>query len=560
MKLEKFIVKNFRSIQRLEINTADQSIVTFIGSISVGKSSVLRSLEMFWNEFIFEQERESLQDRIFFSNVQQRTQKTNIEAEWHFISTNETIEQTQFDDSIVKQFLVEKRPTKIILKLQFDPAVDKKPARYVGWLNHKNDEEAIKENGVLNGYYWLTDDPYSEYIEQFHLDFGSHLLFRFRADFNVNVELYLKKLQEKPKEKKSLEKLITKIFGEPITIEYIDRPNGNGSMFSKAVILKRENGTVQPFAFLSHSSKRLLAILSILNSSNNHYPESTNGKLHESIILPKILLIDSPEIGDPRAQRALAEVFVEHSYPHQIFLSTQSPRFMIGSVYLVKLHSSSTLVIPITTQEDLEQVVDILGIKPSDSLSSDAVVFVEGITDSTVFRVFLAKIEKAENLTRGPLVSFVPVDGWSKMTFTISLRILKSKYVRTHAYAIVDGDTWRQTASFHKIQNSFENVFGHKNFLRLKEECLETIFLDNPRCIARAFDQEEELIRQKISYLRKYGLKDKECVRELTKDYNKGNPIYSAEIALRFAHEFDVEEIPDRIQRLFRKILWDQHH
>ena len=557
MKLEKFIVKNFRSIQRLEINTADQSIVTFIGSISVGKSSVLRSLEIFWNEYIFEQERENLQDRIFYSNIQQRTHKTNIEVEWHFASTNETIEQTQFDGSIIKPFLIEKRPTKIILKMHFDPAVDKKPARYVGWLNHSYDEEAIKENGYNNGYYWLTDDPYGDYIEQFHLEFGSTLLYRFRADFNVNVELYLKKLQEKPKEKEKLEYLISKVFGEPITIEYMEKPNGNGSLFKKAVILKRENGTVQPFAFLSHSSKKIIAMLSILNSSNNHYPESTNGKLHESIILPKILLIDTPEIGDPRAQRALAEIFIEHSYPHQIFLSTQSPRFMIGSVYLVKLHSSSTLVVPISTQEDLEQVVDILGIKPSDSLSSDAVVFVEGITDSTVFRVFLEKIEKAEKLSRGPLVSFVPVDGWSKMTFTISVRILKSKYVRTHAYAIVDGDTWRQTDSFHKIQNSFENVFGHKNFLRLKEECLETIFLGNPKAIAKAFSREQEEVRKRIDFLQKYGLKDKDIVRELTKEYDKGNPIYSSETALKFAHEFSVEEIPDRIQRLFRKILWD---
>ena len=217
MKLEKFFIKNFRSIQRLELNIGDSSLNTFIGSISVGKTSVLRSLELFWNEAIYDEERESLQDRIFFSNIQQRTKKTNIEAEWHFVSTNETIEQIQFDGSIIKQFLEEKRPTKIVLKLQFDPATDDKPARFVGWYPRE-----VDGNGFQNGYYWLSEDPYSEYIEQFHLDFGSRLLFRFRADFNVNVELYLKKLQEKQREKESIEKLISRVFGEEITIDYID--------------------------------------------------------------------------------------------------------------------------------------------------------------------------------------------------------------------------------------------------------------------------------------------------------------------------------------------------
>ncbi len=340
MKLEKFSIKNFRSVQRLEINTVDSAIVTLIGSISVGKSSVLRSLELFWNEYIYDQERESLQDRIFFSNVQKRTEKTNIEAEWHFICTNQTIEQIQFEGSAIKQFLIEKNPSKIILRLEFDPAIDKKPARYVGWTAKDCSDDNNKIN--TNEINWMTDDPYSQEIETFHLEFGSRLLFRFRSDFNINVEFYIKKLQEKPKEKQSLENLVSKVFGEKITFDYMDNPHSNNKinpMFDKAVILRR-NGTVQPFKFLSHSSKRLLAMLSILNTSSNHYPENTLGKLDESIILPKILLIDSPEIGDPRAQRALGEILIEYSLKHQIFLATQSPRFMLGSVYLLNFEST----------------------------------------------------------------------------------------------------------------------------------------------------------------------------------------------------------------------------
>lgn len=73
MRLENFKIQNFRSIQRLEINCEESNILTLIGSISVGKSNVLRSLELFWNDSIYEQEIQSLQDRLFYSEIQQRT-------------------------------------------------------------------------------------------------------------------------------------------------------------------------------------------------------------------------------------------------------------------------------------------------------------------------------------------------------------------------------------------------------------------------------------------------------------------------------------------------------
>lgn len=214
MRLEKFKIQNFRSIQRLEINCEESNILTLIGSISVGKSNVLRSLELFWNDSIYEQEIQSLQDRLFYSEIQQRTQETKIEGEWCFNCTNETVDSVQFEETVLKDFLHEYKPAKIILKFAFDPSKDKKPARWIGWLPSDPDQDQSSEEYRKNGHgiNWLVKDPYSQYAEDFHLDLGSKLIYRFRAEWDINVELYLKKIQEKPQEKKSLENLISRVL------------------------------------------------------------------------------------------------------------------------------------------------------------------------------------------------------------------------------------------------------------------------------------------------------------------------------------------------------------
>ncbi|MHA2365273.1 MAG: hypothetical protein ACXAC7_15045 [Candidatus Hodarchaeales archaeon] len=49
---------------------------------------------------------------------------------------------------------------------------------------------------------------------------------------------------------------------------------------------------------------------------------------------------------------------------------------------------------------------------------------------------------------------------------------------------------------------------------------------------------------------------------KLVKKYQKslGTKIYNSEISTRIAKQFTLEQIPNRIQRLFRKILWDKTH
>ncbi|MFX0207380.1 MAG: ATP-dependent endonuclease [Candidatus Hodarchaeota archaeon] len=542
MLIEQLTIKNFRSIRHLELNNLKTSpIITFIGSLSSGKSNLLRSFELFWNPSIYKQEQDLASEREFYSSLTPTNSQdsSTIEGQWHLLNLFDPFLTTKQPSSLNSAFLdivSENNPVKFIIGFSFDPLNDTKPARRFGW-------KAVDSPKIE----WLEEDPYDSVLEDIHNALGSLLIHRFRGEWNIDVQQCLIEIQDKPEQKYYLEKLFSRILGESIQFSCHDHPNAG-----EVVVVLYENGSILPFIFLSHSTKRLLAILTTLLPPENQYT------------FPKVLLIDNPEIGDPKAQRVLAEIFIEHAPPHQILISTQSPRFMIGSVYSVRLQHSYSHIKPIRTEKDLSQVVKLLGIRPSDSLSADAVVFVEGSMDAAVFRIFLQKVTqnyRETHFDQPPLVSFIPVDGWTKMSFTISVRVLRQKYVRTKGYAILDGDTWRiQPHLFSRIQQSFQSIFGKHSFLTLKESCLETIFLKQPTILAKIFQQSENNILAQIKELRQRKVKDKQILIHFVENYNNvlSTKIWSSALASKIAKEFTIEQIPKRIRKLFKRILWDR--
>lgn len=549
MRLESFQVKNFRSIIELKLESLSKlPILTFVGSLSSGKSNILRSLELFWNPTVLEEERQMVLERKFYNELQGiQSKATTIEGSWVFEVGDLTQTLGLFYGTPVEELVADKNPQQILVKLTYDLEDGNHPKRYLGLVGR---DDKIQ---------WLGSNPYDPYLEEVHQALGSRLIYRFRGDWDLDVEKFLVELCDKPSEKTRYEALLARLLGEAAGVELYTKQGTS----KPAVVLRMQNGSLMPYVLLSHSMRRLLAMLAILTKSNNHlpdnYPKGTPLQL-----LPKILLVDSPEIGDPGTQRVLADMFVEHAPPHQILVATQTPRFMLGSIYIVKMVRSHSFV-QRADEDQLEEVVGLLGIRPSDSMSADAVVFVEGEADAAVYRLFKEKIfdaYKEQQPRRPPLVSFIPVDGWTKMTFTISVRILKSKYVRTNAFAIVDGDTKKQTRSFKKIKNAFETVFGHKSFLVLKEQCLETIFLNEPEVLAGVLGEDVQLLMVRIQRLRSAGTKDKDIIRQFVREHKDllGSDIYHTATAVRFAEHFTVEQIPDRVKKLFRKILWSKDH
>ena len=101
------------------------------------------------------------------------------------------------------------------------------------------------------------------------------------------------------------------------------------------------------------------------------------------------LFLEEPESHlHPGAQRFLFERLLASS--RQIFLTTHSPTFLnteqVGvRIYRVSKNHNVTQVIPTNLYKDLSDPLKELGVRNSDVLLSDAVLFVEGQSDSEIF-------------------------------------------------------------------------------------------------------------------------------------------------------------------------------
>ncbi|MCK4849576.1 MAG: hypothetical protein KAT16_11140, partial [Candidatus Heimdallarchaeota archaeon] len=212
-------------------------------------------------------------------------------------------------------------------------------------------------------------------------------------------------------------------------------------------------------------------------------------------------------------------------------------------------------------KKSMRKVVNLLGIRPSDSFGSDIVVFVEGRTDARVFRVFEDKISRAQVQLPRIRVSYTAVDGWTNIKYILSLELLKTKFVRSHAVAMTDGDIIG-SKSYERIKGNWHNVFAERGtFFSLNEDSIESLFLNNPIVFIRLLEKKIENppslseLREFIGKRRDRGLSDKAITKDIVIKY-KISKKYSSTIAERLARQFEVKEIPEYLTRFFlRNIL-----
>ena len=143
------------------------------------------------------------------------------------------------------------------------------------------------------------------------------------------------------------------------------------------------------------------------------------------------------------------------------------------------------------------------------------------------------------------------------MKYVLSIELLKSKFVRSRALAITDGDIV-STKSYEKVKQNWQDVFQKDgDFFSLQEECIESLFLNNPRVFIRIIRQKERPspslaeIEQFIHQRRNHGLSDKTITREIVIKYNIGRK-YSSSIAERLANQFKEEEIPTYLAEFYK--------
>ena len=114
---------------------------------------------------------------------------------------------------------------------------------------------------------------------------------------------------------------------------------------------------------------------------------------------PRVIVIDEPNsFLHPGAVRNLLRIFQEHGH-HQYIIATHSPTAIMSvkekNILHVKRndkrHKSTVKNVGVNSNEELEAMLESIGTRRSDIFGMDKVIWVEGKTDATCFKLIMDK-------------------------------------------------------------------------------------------------------------------------------------------------------------------------
>ncbi len=552
MRIHKISLQNFRSIPHLRFEDL-QNLNCFIGAHNSGKTNILDGISAFWDPFIRARvQQDHLKEESTGQIMQQAppilsyiNESTNIRGMFELVidkSLDSWRESSYLRDIFTKTAFLHTQ------KQSYD--------FFNEFLENLETKTSLSNISAFKFDMTLSQEQLMFIVQECFLRLKDGELLPFKANnlpiiqqaigtaflrhfdettehkfLNENISRIIKNKDYKAIT--AIESFLKDVIGQEFVFEL-----GHGQMAEVTI----EQAFTTPLWRMSTGTLRIISLAYLLTASQ----------------LNQIIIIDDPGLYlHPKSERRLARKLENFSNERQILFSTHSTRLLIGHAYLVELIKGWTKVRPIRGEKTMKKVVKLLGIRPSDSLGADVVVFVEGKTDTRVFRVF-------ENLLQGDRmsrnrVSFIGVGGWTNMKFIISIELLKSKFVRSRALAITDGDIYN-SETYLKIKKNWTSVFPENTFFSLKEECIESLFLNNPVIFQRVLKKKNESltsiteIQEFIKRNRERGISDKTITRSITERF-LGGKRYKASVAERLAGSFKVNEIPEYLAKFFNEFI-----
>lgn len=310
---------------------------------------------------------------------------------------------------------------------------------------------------------------------------------------------------------------------------------------SKTTIGLRERGRLPSAVYylssFSAGIKNVLGILTALMTSGQH----------------GLLMFEEPESHlHPEAIRNLISVFRQHTRNKQILLTTHSAtailNFNIDNVYLVGRDGNNDTEINAVSSDQAPAVVEKLGVRPSDFLCHDIVIFVEGIYDEWIFKEFFEKAKL--NID----ACYIPTDGWTNMNYHANAGILQRRRVPPKIMAVFDGDI----SKCDKTKEQYERMINEMqvpkaNIFNLRLGEIECYLLDSaawfkswPEIHTKI--KEDELKRRFDDIMQSD--KQKENMAKLMEELGIG--FYTKEKAILIVEK--METIPNEIKQILERI------
>jgi len=554
MYIHNLTLHNFRSIPRLKL--IFQSLNCFIGPHNSGKTNILDGISIFWDPSIRAKVQQNQLKISLGQQVQQAPPilsyigKTNTIRGVFELEVDKSIESWRENDYLRDIFTstsfihTQKRSLdtfngffenletitnlSAISALKFDMTLSQEQLMFVEqqcYLRLKDAEYIPFESNDL------------PIIQQ---AIGSAFIRRFQETsehefLNENISRIIKNKDYRAIT--AIESFLNDVIGQKFVFGLGQYYNG------QEIEVTIEQAFTSPLWRMSAGTLRIISLAYLLTASP----------------VNQIIIIDDPGLYlHPKGERKLRRKLESFSKDHQLIFSTHSTRLLIGHAYLVELSQGWTKVRPIYGEKSMKKVVKLLGIRPSDSLGADVVVFVEGRTDARVFRAFEDILLGNQSRVSQNRISYIGVGGWTNMKFVLSIELLKSKFVQSHALAITDGDIV-SSETYNKVKKNWASVFPENTFLSLKEDSIESLFVNNPMVFLRiaskiqnglpSINELQEFIYKK----KERRLSDKSIVQDILAKYFGRR--YGSSIAELLAKKFLIHEIPEYLVSFFNEYI-----
>lgn len=166
------------------------------------------------------------------------------------------------------------------------------------------------------------------------------------------------------------------------------------------------------------------------------------GIVYHLIGLEGLLTIEEPEVHlHAGLQRRIAQELKDSSEKAQIIITTHSTIFIDeirgSSIWYLVRDRGATKTKRIEELDELKEVTIALGVRPSDVLMANNVLFVEGPTDAIVLSSWAELMDKN---FRVPRISIVPMRGASKGKYHLELWDELAKNAGIPRFMLLDGD------------------------------------------------------------------------------------------------------------------------
>jgi len=558
MKIRQFNVKNYRSLLDVTLDNIGNCTI-LIGANSSGKSNILEALLVFFDQIDPAVERNigAIDEYVWFDRIPDNPVKFEITFE---LSKKEV--RDFLPPEVINEIELKEKNNLSILRL-----ISGKPQAAV-WRTDtvKFNDSVLIENGKY------AFEPKKK--EKVVLSQTSGVVSKTPLAPKTPPTDHLGPiLQNVSKQLKGKFMLISAARNNPVTSTGISMR----SVFLHATVLGDLTNLGQPFGRprtdekkwidieekARKACKNIIAIRVMGNrvvirekANDMFFPiEATGGGYQEVAGLICQLLkqndvflgVEEPELHlHPELARKFLDIIKEISKKTQIVLTTHSTIFVdqadLQNTWLVRKEEKNTSVTRLSESKDLRNVLDELGLRPSDVFYSDGVLFLEGPSDKVVFPIWARKM--GINFDEFG-ISLIPTYGKENGKYHLTVWIDATENTGIPYYFILDKGAEREAKKLLKKLEPGENLF------LLKKGAIEEYYPNNR--IVEALKQEYDIEVTDEDKKKLVTPKDKK-IEELILSKKKDATGWKVAIGRIVADLMTIEEIDDEIKGILERI------